>query len=92
MKPKVVCLFTGTRADYPRIKTLVSLLEKSKKFELKIIVTGSHLLKKFGFSYKEIIKDGYKIHRKLKNSEPLDDTLLGNTIAFSKCPKELLKL
>ena len=48
MKPKVVCLFTGTRADYPRIKTLVSLLEKSKKFELKIIVTGSHLLKKFG--------------------------------------------
>ena len=92
MKPKVVCLFTGTRADYPRIKTLVSLLEKSKKFELKIIVTGSHLLKKFGFSYKEIIKDGYKIHRKIKMfSEPLDDTLLGNTIAFSKCTKGIAK-
>ena len=92
MKPIKICLFTGTRADYPRIKSIIPLLEKSKQFDLKIIVTGSHLLKKFGYTYKEIIKDGYKIHKKVKMfNQSIDDTLYGNTLAFSNCSKGISK-
>ncbi|MDC0343250.1 UDP-N-acetylglucosamine 2-epimerase [Alphaproteobacteria bacterium] len=93
MKPIKVCLFTGTRADYPRIKSIIPLLENSKQFDLKIIVTGSHLLKKFGFTYKEIINDGYKIHKKVRMfHQNIDDTLYGNTLAFSNCAKGIAKV
>ena len=32
-------------------------LEKSNQFRLKLLVTGSHLLKNYGYTFKEINKD-----------------------------------
>ena len=52
MKKLKICAFTGTRADYPRIKSVLKLLNQNKKFELIIIVTGSHLVQILGNSYK----------------------------------------
>ena len=34
---------TGTRADYPRVKPVLKLLNNDKLFDLNIIVTGQHL-------------------------------------------------
>ena len=59
-----ICAFTGTRADYPRIKSVLLNLKKDKTFELKIVVTGSHLLKSAGSTYKEILDDKFKIDHK----------------------------
>ena len=59
MKRKILCL-TGTRADYPRIKSVLKKIESDSRFELYLVVTGSHLLKGYGDSYKEIQKDKYK--------------------------------
>ena len=39
-----ICCVTGTRADYPRVKSVLKEIQKSKDFSLQIIVTGSHLL------------------------------------------------
>jgi hypothetical protein len=40
-------------------------LKKSKKIDLKLAVTGSHLNKGFGLTYKKIIKDNFKIDYKI---------------------------
>lgn len=60
MKRKILCL-TGTRADYPRIKSVLKKIEFDSRFELYLVITGSHLLKGYGDSFKEIKKTNIKI-------------------------------
>ena len=43
-----------------------NFLKKIKKFDLSIIVTGSHLEKKYGSSIKNITKDGFKKLHKIR--------------------------
>lgn len=54
MKKKLLFI-TGTRADYGKIK---SVIKKSirERFNVKIFVTGMHLLKKYGETFHEIKK------------------------------------
>ena len=81
-----ICAFTGTRADYPRIKSVLEKLRTHKLFDLKLVVTGSHLLKSSGNTINDIIEDGFYINAKVKMfNEPLDDSLAGNAKAFVKC-------
>ena len=58
---KKVCVVTGSRSEYGLLKWLMKDLQESDKIDLKIIVTGSHLSEKFGYSYREIIEDGFNI-------------------------------
>ncbi len=69
---KKICIVTGTRAEYGLLKNLMRNLNKEKKIKLYILVTGSHLSKKFGDTYKEILKDGFKISKKIKIKPDLD--------------------
>ena len=87
MKKKVVFI-TGTRADYGKIKSIISELSKNIKFEIYIFITGMHLQKKYGFTYKQIIKEN-KNNSKLflssnycKNNAQ-DKTLSKTVILFS---------
>ena len=57
---KRILFITGTRADYGKIKSLMTSLENNKKFEVFVYVSGMHLLSKYGNTYKEILKDNYK--------------------------------
>ena len=60
--PKRKILFiTERRADYSRLKPIMKAVRKSPHLELQLIVTGMHLLKKFGETKKNIEKDGFKI-------------------------------
>jgi UDP-hydrolysing UDP-N-acetyl-D-glucosamine 2-epimerase len=54
---KKIIFVTTSRADYGILKGILSDIEKSKNFESKLLVTGSHLLKKYGFTLNEILKD-----------------------------------
>ena len=56
MKKKIVFI-TATRADYGKIKSIIFKLSRDKKFEIYIFITGMHLQKKYGFTYKQIIKE-----------------------------------
>ena len=46
MKRKI-CVTTGTRAEYGLLKPLMFEIQKNPKLELKLIVAGMHLSKKF---------------------------------------------
>ncbi len=56
-----VCFITSSRADYGLLSNLMKFFQKEKFFKLQCIATGSHLSKKFGHTYKEILKDKIKI-------------------------------
>lgn len=57
---KKLLFITGTRADYGKLKPLMKIVESSENFELHIFVAGMHLLKIFGSTYEEVLKDNYK--------------------------------
>lgn len=61
MKKRRILFITERRADYSRLKPIMKAVQKSKKLELLILVTGTHLLKNFGETKKIVESDGFKI-------------------------------
>ena len=51
-----IAFFTASRADYGKIKPVIKEAI-NKKINIKIFVTGTHLLKEYGNSLNHIIKD-----------------------------------
>ena len=71
-KKRKICVFTGTRAEYGLLYNLIKKLKSDNFFKLQIIVSGSHTQKKFGFTYKEIENDGFKISSKILMNKNTD--------------------
>lgn len=63
MKNKI-CVVVASRANYGRIKSVLSAIKNSNKLQLQLIVSASALLNKYGEVYKVIEKDGFEITRK----------------------------
>ena len=64
MKRKI-CFITGTRAEYGLLRQLMLSSSKDKSLITQIVVTGSHLSRAHGLTYKEIEDDGLTISRKV---------------------------
>ena len=62
---KKICIITGTRADYGLLFPLISLLASDRDFDMRLVVTGSHLSPQFGLTYQQIEKDGFDIDKKI---------------------------
>ena len=71
---KKFCVVTGSRAEYGLLKNLILRIKKDKDIKLQIIVTGSHLSKFYGDTYKEILNDGFSIDRKINLSVKEDNS------------------
>lgn len=68
---KKIVFLTGTRADYGKIKSLLKTIEASHLFELHVFVTGMHMSKRHGETWREVIRDGYEhIHLRTLASNP----------------------
>ena len=52
---KSILVISGSRSDYDLLFPILQNFKKSKKIDLKLAVTGSHLNKGFGLTYKKII-------------------------------------
>ena len=57
---KKIAVFTGTRAEYGLMRTLIKLIDKDKYFKLFLLISSTHLDKKFGSTINEIENDGIK--------------------------------
>ncbi|MDC1280931.1 UDP-N-acetylglucosamine 2-epimerase [bacterium] len=64
MKTKI-CVVSSSRADYGLLKSIILEIDSSEFFDLQLIVTGSHLSKKHGFTIEEIINDNLKIDKEI---------------------------
>lgn len=60
-KPRTIVVVTGSRGEYGALRWLLKDLAADPKTNLKLIVTGSHLLGEYGFTYREILRDGLRI-------------------------------
>ena len=65
MKKKIL-IVTERRADFSRFKPILKLIKKDKKLDYILIVTGLHLVKKYGNTINEIKKENFKIFSKFK--------------------------
>ena len=70
-----ICVVTTNRSEYGLLKWIMKELSGDDNFDLKIIVTGSHLLKKYGHTITEILEDGFKINSVVENINDLGSKL-----------------
>lgn len=92
---KKIVFLTGTRADYGKLKSLMKKVEESDKFELHVFVTGMHMLNKYGSTYREVEKDGFKniykyINQKSSSSHHMDIALSNTIVGLSNYCDEVL--
>jgi len=67
---RTILFITERRADYSRLKPIMKAVQKSKKLELRLVVTGMHLLKNFGETKRVIETDGFKIDATIPMFKP----------------------
>ena len=92
MKKKIL-IVTERRADYSKFRPILKEIQKSKKLDYYLVVTGSHLLKEYGLTINEIKNDGFKISKKFSMYENIkDDSGAKMTLALSKAIFHLTKI
>jgi GDP/UDP-N,N'-diacetylbacillosamine 2-epimerase (hydrolysing) len=65
MKLKV-CFFTGSRADYGLLFPLIRKMTDDNFFDVSVIASGMHLSPEFGYTVKDIEKDGVEVTEKVE--------------------------
>ena len=60
-----VCIITSTRADFGLLKNLIFKIKKNKNFLLKVVASGTHFSRKYGYTYDEIKENKIKIDKKI---------------------------
>lgn len=61
MSKRIICAVTSNRSDYSRMKSVMLELKKRDDVDLRIIVSGSHILPDFGKTVDFIKKDGFEV-------------------------------
>lgn len=73
-KYKKIAIFTTSRADFGLLRGFIKKINNVKNFKNYLIVSGSHLEKKSGYTINEIFESKLKIHSKininLKKGDP----------------------
>lgn len=62
---RTICIVTGTRAEYGLLRGLMQDIAADPALTLQVIATGMHLSPEFGWTYREIEEDGFRIDRKV---------------------------
>lgn len=73
-KKRNICVISSSRADYNHLYLLLKELRNNKEFKLQLVVTGMHLLAQYGYTYKELLDDGFSIDAKIAISAHGDTT------------------
>lgn len=74
-KKRKICIVSSTRADFGILCGIIKSLQNEKKFDTKLILTGSHLEKKYGLTIQEATKQKIKIYKKIKILSKKNDSL-----------------
>ena len=79
-KKRTICVISSSRADYNHLYLLLKDLRNNKEFKLQLVVTGMHLLAQYGYTYKELLDDGFSIDERITISTHGDTT---NTVSYT---------
>jgi len=70
-----ICVVTGTRAEYGVLRTVMRAIDRHPRLELQLIVTGMHLLRRFGHTVDDIRADGWRIDAMVRMQSGRDDAI-----------------
>ena len=82
MNRKKIVFLTGTRADFGKLKSLISITQRSKSCDVHLFVTGMHMNSLYGSTIDEIKKNGFNNIYSFINHDSIDnmDRTLAKTI------------
>tara|TARA_Y100000748_G_C15499766_1_gene489572 strand:- start:317 stop:1498 length:1182 start_codon:yes stop_codon:yes gene_type:complete len=92
---KKIGVFTGNRAEFGLQVPMLQEIKASKKLDLELLVSASHLDKDYGETKKEILESGFKINYSLDlkqvgtNVAVTPDTIGKGAIGVSKILKKM---
>jgi UDP-N-acetylglucosamine 2-epimerase len=75
MAKRRVAVVTGTRAEYGLLVPVMGAIQRRRELELQVVVTGMHLLRRFGYTVREIEADGWPIGAKVRLQGEKDDVI-----------------
>lgn len=80
---KKAAFLTATRADFGKLKPLMQRLHDDDRFDVHLFVTGMHMLSKYGSTWTEVQKAGFKNLYTFINQNSSDsmDHVLAKTIS-----------
>ena len=61
-----IAVITGTRAEYGLLRSTMQAIDRHTRLDLQIVVTGIHLLRKFGHTVDAIVLDGWQIDARVR--------------------------
>jgi len=71
-----VAVVTGTRAEYGLLRSTMEAISQNRFLQLQLVVTGTHLLREFGYTIKDILRDGWRVDARVRmqagDDSPLD--------------------
>ncbi len=95
-----IAVVTGTRAEYGLLTSTLHAIAAHPRLELRVIVTGIHLLPRFGRTVREIARDGWPIAARVPmqrgDDDPLDQAVglgrgvIGITRALERCGADVV--
>lgn len=56
-----IVVVTGSRSEYGLLRPVLAALRENRKIDLRVVVAGMHLSRRFGYSIQEIKKEGFRI-------------------------------
>ncbi|MEU3274240.1 UDP-N-acetylglucosamine 2-epimerase [Saccharomonospora sp. NPDC006951] len=62
-----VCVFTGSRADYGPLLPLLRAIDADPELDLRLLVSGGHLVADQGFTVRTIADDGFVVDECVEN-------------------------
>jgi UDP-hydrolysing UDP-N-acetyl-D-glucosamine 2-epimerase len=86
-----IAVVTGTRAEYGILKPVLKAIKACPRLDLVLIVTGMHLSKEFGYTIKEIRKDGSTIDAKVEMLYT-EDTRAAMAKSIGKCIQKMTEM
>ena len=70
-----IATISSTRADFGLLKNLIKKLNRNN-FKTRLIATGTHFSRQYGYTYRDILKNKIKIdekiNKKINTSNPLE--------------------
>jgi len=98
-----ICYVTGTRADFGLMKDTLNSINNHSQLNLRLIVTGMHLLPSYGDTWLEIESSGFSIAAKVpvmlsgsgsgaEMAKALGEQVIGITQAFQEEQPEMVLL
>ena len=87
---KKIVYLTGTRAEFGLMKQILLGIEKDKKMELQLLVTGMHLMKEFGETVNEVKKEFKKVE--IINAIYAQDNRESMARFLGKCSKDVVEI